>query len=238
MAFSMVYYTRVEKAFPAELYEGVGTKSANFQYMFLSYEPDLVVLLKGWVFSPISIPGQEEHFFKVVVESEDFTHETKVKGERQGIYIYMPQLLFVLPSSTRSLNVDGFIVEIPKRLTFSVRQLQRGGIEPGVHPVDESMREVRTFAKEDKVLLRVDAGQRNTGGYSVRIDEVRLAGRKIYVKAHVESPPPGAMVTQAITYPSALIEIQDGLEVGSYEVKCVLIDKNVEKTFEVEFEVR
>lgn len=238
VVLGMIYYTPVGKVLPNELYEWVGTKSANFQYMVLSYEPDLVLLMKGWIFSPVSVPGQKEYVFKIVIESDDFTHEIRLSGERSGIYVYMPQHLFVLPSNTRSLNLNGFVVEIPKRCTFSTKQLQRGGMEPGVRVLDESMRETHVFERDQKVFLRVDAGQKNTGGYSVKIDEVRFAGRTIFVRAHVESPEPGAMVTQAITYPAALIEIQKQLEPGSYVVKCVLIDRNVEQTFEVEFEVR
>ncbi|WP_448522479.1 protease complex subunit PrcB family protein [Pseudothermotoga sp.] len=236
VVLAMIYYTPVAKVLPNEVYEWVGTKSANFQYMVLSYEPDLVLLVKGWTFSPVSVP--EEYVFKIVIESDDFTHEIRLNGERSGIYIYMPQHLFVLPPNTRSLNLNGFVVEIPKRCTYSTKQLSRGGIEPGVHALDQSMSETRVLERGQKVFLRVDAGQKNTGGYSVKIDEVRFAGRRIYVRAHVESPQPGAMVTQAITYPSAVIEIQEQLEPGSYVVKCVLIDRNVEQTFEVEFEVR
>ncbi|MDK2923203.1 MAG: hypothetical protein PWQ90_644 [Pseudothermotoga sp.] len=238
VVLAMIYYVPVGKMFPSELYEWVGSKAANFQYMVLSYEPDLVVLVKGWIFSPAPLPEQKEYVFKIGFESENFKHEIAVNGQRSGIYIYMPQHLFILPSSTKLLDLNGFVVEIPKRVTFSSKQISRGGMEPGIHTLDESMKETRVFEKGQKILLRVDAGEKSTGGYSVRIDEVRFADRRIYLRAHVESPEPGAMVTQAITYPAAVIEIQEQLEPGLYTVKCVLIDRNVEKTFEIEFEVR
>lgn len=234
----MIYSTLVEKTLPEDLYQWIGPMSANFQYLILSYEPDLVVLVKGWIFSPISLGEQQERVFSIVAEGDDFKHEFNVKGKRSGIYIYMPQHLFVLPSNTRCLKLDGFIVEIPRRLNFSTRHVPRGGVEAGVYTVDESLRQTSVFETGQKILIRVDAGQKNTGGYSVRVDEVRLAGKRIFVRAHVESPEPGSMVTQAITYPSVLIELQEQLEAGTYIVECVLVDRNMEKRFEAEFEVR
>ncbi|WP_144380644.1 protease complex subunit PrcB family protein [Thermotoga caldifontis] len=238
VVFSMVYSTSVEKTLPEDLYQWIGTKSANFQYLILSYEPDLVVLVKGWIFSPVSLGKQEERVFSIVAEGDDFRHEFSVKGKRSGIYIYMPQHLLVLPSNTRCLKLGGFTVEMPRRVNFSTRHVSRGGVEAGVYTVDESLRQTNVFETGQKILIRIDAGQKNTGGYSVRVDEVRLAGKRMFVKAHVESPEPGSMVTQAITYPSVLIELQERLEAGTYIVECLLVDRNVEKRFEAEFEVR
>lgn len=234
----MVHHILVERTLPDELYERIGTKSVNFQYLVLAYEPDLVVLVKGWIFSPVSLGEQEERVFSIVAEGDDFRHEFSVKGKRSGIYIYMPQHLFVLPSGTKYLNMGGFTLEIPRRVNFSAKYISRGGMEAGVYIVDESLRQTSVFEAGQKILIRIDAGQKNTGGYSVRVDEVRLADRKIFVRAHVVFPEPGSMVTQAITYPSVLIELQEQLEAGTYIVECVLMDKSLEKRFETEFEVR
>lgn len=238
VAFPMIYCIPVEKTFPEDLYDWVGTKSTNFQYMILTREPDLVILIKGWIFSPVALSQEQEYTFKLFVQGEDFQYETNLKGERSGIYIRLPQHLLVLPSNTKSLRVNDFIIEIPGRIAFSTKPLSHGGVEPGIRVLDETFAERYLFEGGQRIFLRIDAGQRNTGGYRVLVDEIKLVGKKILIQAHIESPEPGSTVIQVITYPSVLIEIQSRLEVGHYTVECVLRDGKIERRFITEFEVR
>ncbi len=50
-------------------------------------------------------------------------------------------------------------------------------------------------------------GLKPTGGYRVDVREVRLAGRTLTVVLELTSPPPGAIVTQALTSPYILIQV-------------------------------
>lgn len=60
------------------------------------------------------------------------------------------------------------------------------------------------FSLEDAVYMVVRLGQRPTGGYAVYLGEAELEGRTLYVKVEVVEPKPWDMVTQALTYPTAV----------------------------------
>lgn len=232
---SMIYYIPTDMTLPGELYLRSGSKSVNFQYLVLSNEPNIVILLKGWIFSPTN--WVEERGFNVVVAGEDFKHEFTFKGVQKDIYFYMPQHLFVLPANTKSITVNGIPIELPRKLSFFVKRTNVGAPEAGIVILNELMKETQDFKAGEKIFLRIDAGRKNTGGYDVRIEDLKLVGSTIAIRVYVVPPAPGAMVTQAITYPSILVEFTDTLPPGYYTVRCALIDGG-EKFFQARFEVR
>jgi hypothetical protein len=61
------------------------------------------------------------------------------------------------------------------------------------------------FSKEAVVF--VFGGMRNTGGYSVDIRGAKVEGETLVLDAVVEGPPAGAIVTQVITYPYAVVAV-------------------------------
>ncbi len=63
-----------------------------------------------------------------------------------------------------------------------------------------------------QMMIAISAGLKPTGGFSVRVTKVveeSQQGRpsRIVVHWRVQPPPPGAMVTQALTYPSIVIRL-------------------------------
>lgn len=63
---------------------------------------------------------------------------------------------------------------------------------------------------DNKTYIQICAGEKPTGGYSIELESVTMvAPGSIYLTAQVISPPPDMMVTQALTYPYILIEIED-----------------------------
>lgn len=58
------------------------------------------------------------------------------------------------------------------------------------------------------VVVFLLAGMRNTGGWSVKPESARVEddGTAV-IEAKVQGPPPGAITTQAITYPYAVVAI-------------------------------
>jgi hypothetical protein len=56
----------------------------------------------------------------------------------------------------------------------------------------------------------VAAGERPTGGYAVKVDEVRLSRGVWLVDVVLVEPGPGDNVTQALTYPFALVSMDEG----------------------------
>jgi len=60
---------------------------------------------------------------------------------------------------------------------------------------------------EKHMAVAMFLGQRNTGGYSIRITAVRDTGQEVVVQVKRTSPPPGAMVTMALTQPYDVVTI-------------------------------
>ncbi len=53
----------------------------------------------------------------------------------------------------------------------------------------------------------LNMGEKRTGGYSITVDSVREIDGKIHVKVKEIGPGPGDLVTQAFTYPYAIVKI-------------------------------
>ncbi|MDD4365915.1 MAG: protease complex subunit PrcB family protein [Synergistales bacterium] len=64
-----------------------------------------------------------------------------------------------------------------------------------------------------ETLLFLSAGMRRTGGYRAVVSEVLCDGRRVLVNWGVQGPPPGAMVSQALTHPMSLVRIPAPLSV-------------------------
>lgn len=60
---------------------------------------------------------------------------------------------------------------------------------------------------DSTLYVMVTAGQRNSGGYRVEIRSIEVRENTVFVKAVLQSPRPGQMVTQAITYPKAFAAV-------------------------------
>lgn len=54
------------------------------------------------------------------------------------------------------------------------------------------------------VYLAAFWGERRTGGYSVRVESARVREEQVTIHLALREPPPGAFVTQALTYPYAV----------------------------------
>ena len=61
------------------------------------------------------------------------------------------------------------------------------------------------FKKQTVVFLY--AGQKMTGGFSIKVKSVKKRGNDTVIDASIEGPPAGGMVTQAITHPFAVLAI-------------------------------
>lgn len=60
-------------------------------------------------------------------------------------------------------------------------------------------------------------GEKPTGGYSVKIQSVRVEGDRATIRIALNKPPPDAMVTQALTYPYATA-VARGESLGGKEI--------------------
>lgn len=82
---------------------------------------------------------------------------------------------------------------------------------PGINP--ELRRAFRntetTTAGGEEVYVAVLWGEKNTGGYAVEIEDARVEGERVFVSVARSSPPEGAIVSQAFTYPYAVAALEN-----------------------------
>lgn len=65
---------------------------------------------------------------------------------------------------------------------------------------------------ENERIYLIAAGERNTGGYSIKVTEESLEGKDLTLSYKVLAPGPDDIVTQAITYPYVTIKITEEVE--------------------------
>lgn len=66
-------------------------------------------------------------------------------------------------------------------------------------------------------------GEKNTGGYAVEVESARVEDERVVVELALRSPPEGALVTQALTYPYA-VAVLENLDLSGKEF--VFVDQN------------
>jgi len=72
------------------------------------------------------------------------------------------------------------------------------------------------FKKQTVVFLY--AGEKTTGGFSIKVKSVKKHGKETLIDAPIEGPPAGGMVTQAITHPFTVIAIPKSTRVKWLQV--------------------
>lgn len=90
------------------------------------------------------------------------------------------------------------------------------------------------FMENGKAYLAVFAGQYPTGGYSLEVREIVQNESDLLISLELLEPGPDMMVTQALTYPRAIVELVglesiDGLQ-STLETEAVLTDDDETKT--------
>ncbi len=65
---------------------------------------------------------------------------------------------------------------------------------------------------ENKRIFLIAAGEKNTGGYSIKVLEEKLDGEDLTLVYKILAPGPDDIVTQAITYPHLLIKVTEEVE--------------------------
>jgi hypothetical protein len=79
-------------------------------------------------------------------------------------------------------------------------------------------------------VVCISAGERKTGGYDLSLNDIRINkdNFQIFIDLFLKVPVKGEMVTQAFTYPSIAVEINEVLDVGEWEVIVTIEQKNGE----------
>jgi hypothetical protein len=79
-------------------------------------------------------------------------------------------------------------------------------------------------------VVCISAGERKTGGYNLSLNDISINREnfQIFIDLFLKVPAKGEMVTQAFTYPSIGVEINEVLDVGEWEVIVTIEQKNGE----------
>jgi hypothetical protein len=142
-------------------------------------------------------------------------------------------MLFAAPPGSDAENQkDASEIKIQARSVWPVREEKpaerviRSGEELavalGVDPSDTKGKKFRTGATEDtakllkvkdidwskQMLIIVAAGEKRTGGYRVEIVSLRIKDGMLIVNWKLHSPPPDAIVTQALSYLSQMVLVK------------------------------
>lgn len=91
-------------------------------------------------------------------------------------------------------------------------KLDPKGSEAALHPKDNQLTYTAAANANGTVDFTLSWGEKRTGGYSVKITKVAQSGKELRISYKLTSPAPGAMVTQALTYPKDTTNLEMGME--------------------------
>ncbi|WP_408954405.1 protease complex subunit PrcB family protein [Natroniella sp. ANB-PHB2] len=92
--------------------------------------------------------------------------------------------------------------------------------------VDE-LRGFKGFESDYGPTVYVSLGERPTGGYGIQINQIRRADDALIVVVKARGPASSDMVTQAITYPHDIVQLEEEEVAGLDQV--IFIDQTGEK---------
>lgn len=98
----------------------------------------------------------------------------------------------------------------------------QGGPRPAVHLIRSERDLERANLPEERreqirragnlpgdLIIHLQVGTRPTGGYRLYLQNVTTSAREMTVRIGEESPAPGTIVSQALTYPAILLVVTD-----------------------------
>lgn len=70
---------------------------------------------------------------------------------------------------------------------------------------------------DKQTVLAIFAGPKKSGGYSIKITTIKLAGKELQVRYHLTEPDKGKLTTQVLTYPSHIVKIDRQKAGGDFD---------------------
>lgn len=128
--------------------------------------------------------------------------------------LFVPILLFGCSTSSK-VNVKE-----SEQLYEVISQQSQGGASIQFYEILTEEKEIAMLQKDEQLRHKISAddlkkstfvilnmGEKPTGGYSINVKEAIEDDTKITLILKETSPAPGAMVTQALTYPFAVVKV-------------------------------
>lgn len=70
---------------------------------------------------------------------------------------------------------------------------------------------------DKQTVLAIFAGPKKSGGYSIKITTIKLAGKELQVRYHLTEPEKGKFTSQVLTYPSHIVTIDRQKASGDFD---------------------
>lgn len=118
---------------------------------------------------------------------------------------------------TREVNGDDHTaVNIPFH-TVNIDQMPATAQQEAQQMVRSSSPQTRSLVVGGVTYAMIAFGQRPTGGYTVKVSKVVQSGDEVTVYTEEDTPPPGSIVNQMVTYPFVAIAIDQPFEKVNFE---------------------
>ncbi len=256
-AFSMNFYDEttllinpVSKDCENLNFEYFGTRSMSLQIRDLSKlgTDKFVFILKGWIFKPNMDTDVDTETILEIEFSDSYITKSLPLNETNLYFNVEPHIIIASKNIERiklmniEIHASDFLpIEQPfNELGVETTTSRIAGIN-ALKVVDNKAEITEEVPVDENLFLLISAGEKPTGGYSLKINEVYKKGREFIVKATLNSPSKSDFVTQAFTYPQKAIELGK-YNTGQYEATLELtVIKDAEittKNYTVTFSIK
>jgi hypothetical protein len=219
-------------------FEYFGTRSMSLQIKDMSKlgTENFVFLIKGWIFKPNTNEDMGKEAVLEIEFSDSYITKSIPITETNLYYNIEPHIVITSKNIERIklFNIEVHTSEfLPVKQPFDVISTEKAatritGIN-ALNVVDSKAEITEEVSVDDNLFFLISAGEKPTGGYSLKVNEVYKKGREFIVKAELDAPSETDFVTQAFTYPQKAIKLGK-YNTGQYEATLELsVNENGEK---------
>ncbi|MFO7881522.1 MAG: protease complex subunit PrcB family protein [Kosmotogaceae bacterium] len=231
-------------------FEYFGSRSMSLQIKDLSKlgTDRFVFLLKGWIFKPNMDTDISNETMLEIEFSDSYITKSVSLSETNLYFSVEPHIVITSKNIERIklMNIEVHASEfLPIKQSFNELPVETSSLRligiNALKVVDNKAEIVEECDADNNLHLLISAGEKPTGGYSLKVNEVYKKGRKFTVKATLNSPSETDFVTQAFTYPQKVIELgkyNPGQYEATLELKIIKDGKKTTKSYTVTFLIK
>lgn len=112
------------------------------------------------------------------------------------------------------IKAEGDIIAVERPVEFEIvdtETINDNELLLNLYNKNHMTKGIYSLIDGDYIYVLVSAGEKPTGGYSIHVDSItEVTPGTAYIHATLNSPEEGSIVTQALTYPSAMVKFEKG----------------------------
>lgn len=128
------------------------------------------------------------------------------------------------------IREEGDIITIERPIEFHVvnmESIRDNALLLNLYDKNHMTPSIYSLIDGNYIYVLVAAGEKPTGGYSIEIDSItEVTQGTAYIHATLNSPGEGSIVTQVLTYPSAMVKFEKG------DIECIQWDLYEDANFD------